>query len=211
MYKWSSHRIFSLQPSELTEENPQIFEADTEKICIAIHSIADEEGWESTQITTFNKMDFSFVKWTHATFNDIGSYGNHSIERYRIENLMNTQAWDYFYNSQPIFPYMYLSISRIQISIESKWLTNQQSTSRKKIRNGELQCVSSTLIPKLNWQFTNLTVCVMLCWILKWHKPFRDCPLRAQKKLFQQRKCFLCVRGFSESLCILQSATYHHG
>lgn len=41
-------------------------------------------------------MDFSFVKWTHATFNDIDSYGNHFIERYEIENLMNIQAGDYF-------------------------------------------------------------------------------------------------------------------
>lgn len=48
-------------------------------------------------------MDFSFAKWTHATFNDIGSCGNNSIERYEIENLMNTQAWDYFYDLQPIF------------------------------------------------------------------------------------------------------------
>lgn len=88
------------------------------------------------------EMDFSFVKWTHATFNDIDSYGNLFIERYEIENLMNIQAGDYVLQFAADFSVTHsltACVSRIQIAIESKWLTNQQSTlqqqHRQKIRH----------------------------------------------------------------------------
>ena len=72
-------------------------------------------------------MDFPFVKWTHATFSDIDSCGNHFIERYEIENLMNIQAWDYFYNLQSIF-FSYSNRNRIKVIDKSAkhFTTTQQ-------------------------------------------------------------------------------------
>lgn len=128
------------------------------------------EGEKSNSNNKKNEMKwiFPFVKWTHATFNDIDSYGNRSIERYEIENLMNTQASGLILQFAANFfsPCVsYSNRNRIKVIDKSAKYFGKESEKKTTTEICELQRYQKRIGNSL------ISIYLMLWWTLKWHKP----------------------------------------
>lgn len=89
-------------------------------------------------------------------------------------------------------------------SNQSDWQISKALYNNSTEKKQTLKCVSQQWYQKRIGN-SLISIYLMLWWMLKWHKPFRDCPLKktAAKKEQQQSKLHTCA-------CVLSLETHSH-